>query len=160
MPHIKKQQLDNCIYFITTVTNGRLPIFRDDSCCDILIDDIKYYRKMLDFLLLAYVIMPNHLHLLLMTGDKFSVSKILQKIKGHSGYRINESTNQGGSIWQADFFPKIIGEDESIDAAMDYIHNNPVKHGFVETPDAWKYSSYRSIYLHDHSIIKADILEW
>ena len=143
-------------YFITTNVKNNIPIFKDDSCCQLLINDLDYYRKELEFILYGYVIMPTHLHLIIHPSEKTSIALVMKKIKGHSSYPINKYLNQKGSLWQEDYFEHIIRNKLDFKEKVDYIHKNPVKAGLVENMKEYKYSSYRNYYFGDESIIRID----
>jgi putative transposase len=156
MPHIKKQKIPECIYFVTTVTSNRQKFFIKDEFCDILIKEFNFYRNKFKFLFFGYVIMPDHLHLLIMTGKKGTISDIMRDIKHHSSTQVNHLLERNGRVWQEDFYPEIIDEEKFFHQKLDYIHNNPIKHGYVEYPDEWRYSSYRNYFLDDESVIEID----
>jgi len=159
MPHIKKRQIPNCVYFVTTTTFERRPFFHNEQYCRILTDDIKYYREKLFFLVLGYVILPDHLHMLILTGWRGGISRIMQRIKGHSSHQINIEAQEFGPVWKADFYSTIIVSRARYNSALNYVHNNPVKHGYAASAADWKYSSYQSIYKNDHSVIRVDKLK-
>jgi putative transposase len=160
MPHIKKQQLENCIYFVTTNTHQRKKIFINEAFCDVIIEAFEFNRKKRDMRLLGYSILPDHLHAIIFTGVKANISQVMQSIKGFTSRTINQMMGKGGRLWQTDFYPVIVDDEKMFYQKLDYIHRNPIKHGHAQYPDEWKYSSYRSIYLEDYSVIKVDQLEW
>jgi len=79
-------------HFVTTKTFENKPVFKDKKCCEILLKDIDFYRNKLGFKLIGYVIMTNHLHLIVWWDvekiPKLTISKIIQSIKGHSAKEI------------------------------------------------------------------------
>jgi len=62
-------------------------------------------------------------------------------------------------IWQAGSHPEAITSQEFFIQKLNYIHDNPVRKGFVQEPEHWVYSSARNYILDDHSILKVDIVE-
>lgn len=82
------------VHFITTKTYRNTPCFLDKTCCDILIEELDFYRKQYEFKVSGYVIMPDHLHLLvgwdIDEKKNLTISKIVQGIKSHSARRILE----------------------------------------------------------------------
>ena len=134
-------------------TNERTRIF--------FLESIKQSKVKYDFDLWAYVIMPNHVHLLIFPGgEKYSISTILLSIKQSTSRReLNYlrkyepdklkyfSTGQKNTkyrFWQdGGGFDKNINITKAIIDMVTYIHNNPVRKGLVEKAEAWKWSSAR-----------------
>jgi len=78
-------------HFVTTKTFENKPLFKDKKCCEILLKDINFYWNKLGFKLIGYVIMPNHLHLIVWWDveeyPKLAISKVMHSIKGLSAQR-------------------------------------------------------------------------
>jgi putative transposase len=72
--------------------------------------------------------------------------------------RFDKKGNQS-KIWQSGSHPEAIESGRFFDQKLNYIHENPVRKGFVRNPEDWLYSSARNYYLNDHSIIKIDMLD-
>ena len=77
------------------------------------------------YVLLALVIMPNHVHTLLTPAEGHDVVATIGRIKGFTASRINKMTNDSGEFWQRDCFDRIIRNEMDFDAKLDYIINNP-----------------------------------
>ena len=75
--------------------------------------------------LISYVIMPNHVHLLMRPYEDTELRHELKQIKGISAYRINRLTNQKGPIWQKDYYDTIIRNKLHFYRVLEYIANNP-----------------------------------
>jgi len=144
-------------YFLTTRTQSGLDVFKNKECCRLLIKDIAYYRKELEFLIYAYVIMPNHFHWIIHPSDKANISFIMNKVKGHSSFVINKYLDRKGKLWQARFHDHVIRNGPDLREKINYIHKNPVTADLVEVPEDYKYSSCRNYYLHDDSILVIDV---
>jgi len=88
----------------------------------------------------AYVIMPNHVHVLLTPG--ISPSKLMQHIKGKSAREANKILQMSGrSFWQHESYDHMVRTPEEFTKIKSYIENNPVKAGLALTPDAYRWSS-------------------
>lgn len=94
-----------------------------------------------EFKLHAWVIMPNHVHLLLTPCAGKSLSRIMQKIKGATAREANLYLKRTGEFWMRDYFDRYIRDNNHFFKALDYIHNNPVKAGFCADYFDWKFSS-------------------
>ncbi len=91
--------------------------------------------------LLAWCIMPNHVHILIKQGDKTSLGKIIQQWKGGSAHRINLVLERQGPLWANDYFDRAIRDEEHFWNSVTYIHRNPVRAGLVTDPKEWPFSS-------------------
>ncbi len=170
------------IYFITTNTLDWKPIFREDSNKLLLLDDFKFYRRKFKYKLFFYVIMPNHFHWVIQPSqedfesfkrdqidhqkkyqdspENYYLSKIMEDLERHCAFAINQRENaQGRAIWQEGFWDERIHDEKALNSIADYIHNNPVKGGLVDTADEYRFSSYRNWYLGDNSLIELDQME-
>jgi acyl-CoA synthetase (AMP-forming)/AMP-acid ligase II len=91
--------------------------------------------------LFAWVIMPNHVHILLRPLEGQSLSTIMKNIKEVSSHKINKLLNRSGSFWQPDYFDRFIRDAGHFQKTVRYIENNPVKAGLCSAPDEWRFSS-------------------
>jgi putative transposase len=98
-------------------------------------------KAKLKYELVAWVILPDHFHLLL-TPDNCTPSEILHRLKLSFGsnYRKRYGLAQG-RIWQSRFWDHIIRNEKDLNCHIDYIHYNPVKHGLTKSPFEYRYTS-------------------
>lgn len=95
--------------------------------------------------LLAWCIMPNHVHVLI--EPKLALAKIVQSWKSYTGKLALQRNAElelgvpGPAFWMRDYWDRFIRSEEHFDAAILYIQNNPVSAGLVATPEAWLWSS-------------------
>ncbi|MHB9032435.1 MAG: REP-associated tyrosine transposase [Anaerolineae bacterium] len=99
----------------------------------------------LRYSLLAWVIMPNHVHLLLRTIAPWTMQRIIQDIKKFSALKINKMNSSSGPVWQHSYFDRFIRDDGHLLRAAAYIHNNPVLAGVADDPLKWPFSSARRL---------------
>lgn len=152
---------DTAPYFVTATTVNWLPLFRNPEIVSILISSLRYLIDSRRIELYAYVIMEDHLHLIC-TGD--NLSKAIASFKSYTAskcldyYRVNQQTDELAQLehlkmkfkkdrhyqfWQEGSHPQRIYNDAVLQQKVDYIHNNPVKRGYVDLPEDWQYSSAR-----------------
>jgi len=94
----------------------------------------------------AFVALPDHVHILINPGGT-NVSLILQRIKLSFSKKVRYLLGQSsGQIWQKRFWDHIIRNQEDMNKHIDYIHYNPVKHGYTNRPHDWKYSTFPEYY--------------
>ena len=153
---MKHFYLENHAYFITTVTSQRQRFFADNDNCNILLRVLRFYRYRLNFRIFGYVILPDHFHVVIQVPENKSISSIMHGIKRGSAFQINRNLNRRGPVWQAGYYEHVIRDEKDLKGRLDYIHKNPLKTGLVKDLDKYKYSSYRSYYLDDDSILAVD----
>ncbi len=104
-----------------------------------IVEDTIAYEHEKSCKIISWVVMPNHVHLLLRPLEGHSLSDIMKRIKGVSARKINQATNSSGSVWQADYFDRYIRDEEHFLKTVDYIKFNPVKAGLCENPSDWEF---------------------
>ncbi len=150
-PHF---ELENGAYFITTSTLGRKPIFHEGRITEILVDTLLSNRMAWKYTLFAYVIMPDHLHMLLQPNGDSGISKILNQIKGVSSRKINLKLKEE-HIWQKEFYDFTIFSDRKFKEKFNCIHFNPVKWKLVKRAEDYPFSSARD-YLEKYGAVYYD----
>jgi len=93
------------------------------------------------YILDAYVIMPDHAHLLFTPLHGWTLAKIQQGLKGFTSWEINGVLGRRGRFWQDESFDHLIRDEVDWLDKFTYIHNNPVKAGLVERPEDYPFSS-------------------
>jgi len=116
-------------YFVSTQTAARKPFFRHDRWARLMLVPINHYRGT-GYHLRAFVIMPDHLHLLI-TPVK-SVEKSVQLIKGGFSFRAKRAFEWNGEIWQPGFTDHRIRDEEVWKRHLEYIRANPIEARLVE----------------------------
>ena len=142
MSKIKHIYLNEYPYMITTITRRRIPFFNDASAADIVLRSIFFGRRRNWYKLLGFVVMPDHLHLVIIPGEK-NVSEGMKSLKGFSAKEINSLFHARGSIWQRGFFDYILDTEEKVISRIRYIEENPLRKGLVRNVEDYKYSSAR-----------------
>src|SRR5438876_6679758 len=126
-------------FFTTTVTWKRTPLFRSQPEAELMMDVLVHYREQMRYVLHEFVIMPDHLHLLLTPEADISIERALQLIKGGFSYRLGKAKR--GPVWQESFANHRIGEQHDYERHAGYIRMNPVRARLVERPEMYPYSS-------------------
>ncbi len=151
---------DSPVLYITIVTKGRLPVFRTDQMKEVLCRAIDEARKSAGFLLFAYVIMMDHMHLL--TSRPSTTSDVLRVLKGLTARRVIDYLKASGyfdslaklqhqeqdrnyrySLWQTEKNVLPIFSEGMFMEKLNYIHQNPVRAGLVEKATDYRWSSAR-----------------
>jgi putative transposase len=166
------------LYFITSSIVNWIPIFKTERFMKILIDSIKFCQENKELKIFAYVILFNHFHMLITCKD---IRHTIQALKGYTAREIVEELKRSDmteilkelelnkkehkiksnyQVWQESYHPQMISTDYMFQQKVDYIHMNPVKHGYVCEPEDWKYSSYRYYNCNEKSIMDITEIEW
>jgi type I restriction enzyme R subunit/menaquinone-specific isochorismate synthase/putative DNA methylase len=93
--------------------------------------------------LLCWVVMPNHVHLLIETSRDHPLPNVVQAWKSYSSKRANRLLERTGTFWARDYFDRYIRDDQHLQAVVHYIENNPVRAGLVDQPEGWPFGSAR-----------------
>jgi len=125
------------IFFVTTVTANRQPIFRREAVARLLIETLAHYRDERKFLLHEFVIMPDHVHALLTPSGEISLEQAMQFIKGGFSYRLKARP----PVWQASFTNHRVRDWEDYQHHREYIRMNPVRARLAARAEAYPYSS-------------------
>jgi putative transposase len=124
------------IFFITSVTAQRRPIFRREETADLLISTLTHYRDAGKFLLHEFVVMPDHIHLLITPAENISLERAVQFMKGGFSFKLRK-----GAIWQEGFTNHRVRDEEDYAQHRVYIWMNPVRAKLVERPEEYRWSS-------------------
>ena len=172
---------DSPVLYITTVTKDRLPVFRTDQMKEVLCSAIGEARKSGGFLLFAYVIMLDHMHLL--TSRPSTTSDVLRVVKGLTARRVidylkansysdslaklqhqEQDRNYRYSLWQTEKNVLPIFSEGVFMEKLNYIHQNPVRAGLVEKASDYRWSSARiwqgSQCEREPLVIDKDVIHW
>src|SRR5437867_530647 len=116
-------------FFVTTVTWQSRPIFSDEAKVTLLLDVFLHYRDQGKYLLHEFVIMPDHLHLLITPALDVSLERAVQFIKGNFSYRLGKEGKM--KVWQESFTNHRVRDAEDYEKHRSYIQLNPVRAGLV-----------------------------
>ncbi|MDP2787597.1 MAG: transposase [Pseudomonadota bacterium] len=154
MPNYRRAHEGGATYFFTVVAYQRQRILLQPNVLDALRDAFRNVRQTKPFKLDAVVILPDHLHAIwtLPPGDAGfgarwgMIKRHVSKTVGASGAEATThsmKTRRELGFWQRRFWEHLIRDDDDYARHMDYIHFNPVKHGYVKSPADWQHSSFR-----------------
>ena len=154
-----KTNQDGTTYFITSSVINWLPLFAVPELAKIVMDSLIFMHENRRMAIHAWVIMETHLHLVASSPDMasqmrnmkaYTARQIVDYLK-QSGpetlltqmrfYKKQHKKEQSYQVWQEGFHPKQILDSTMLNKKMEYIHYNPVKRGYVDKPEHWRYSS-------------------
>lgn len=154
-------------YFVSFAIIEWVDVFVRPNYVEILLDSLRYCQKNKGLVLYAWCVMPSHIHLIMGTSCA-PMQDILRDFKSFTSRKLREEINSNiqesrkewmlpiflkadkqnsnslnWQIWQNSNHPIELEGNQMIDQKMNYLHENPVKSGFVEHPEDWLYSSAR-----------------
>ena len=148
-------------HFITCTVLNWIPLFTRKESVDILLDSFRYLQITDNLIIYAYVILENHIHIIAQSDD---IAKTMAKFKRHTArellkllqrenvktileqlafYKKAHKSDRQYQVWQEGLQPKFIQTDAIMKSKINYIHQNPVKRGYVDEASHWRYSSAR-----------------
>lgn len=144
MPTPKIIWQEGAIYHITTRGNHKEAIFKDEDDFEAYLEHIdenlRYYSH-LNYELIAYCLMSNHVHLMIKT-EKEPLTSIMRRLNSKYTKYFNKKYDYVGHLFQGRYFAEIINNREHLLDVSRYIHLNPVKAKIVSNPKDYKWSSY------------------
>lgn len=129
LPRMKRAPQEIRTYFVTAVTAGRRSLFQVTSHAELFIDTLQSYHQQRKFELYSFVVMPDHVHLLLTPAPEIPLEKAVQLIKGGFSFRLKSSFG----VWERGYDNRRVVDSGQYDACIQYIDQNPAKAGLPET---------------------------
>lgn len=139
------------VHHLLQFGNNRQDIFRDEQDREQFLQWLRDASKQFQVAIHAYVLMPNHLHLLATPSDQTGLSRLMQWLGRHYVPYFNRKYARGGTLFQGRFKTAIIEAVPHLINCMRYIESNPVRVGIAASVDVFRWSSYAH-----HAGIKAD----
>src|SRR5947199_5572396 len=138
LPHLQKA---DAALFVTFCTGARLPL--PEVARDLIVEHCRREDGK-RVTLCAFVVMPDHVHLLLLplrneNGWPFPLVDILQCMKGATAHRINALLHRSGPVWEEESFDHVLRSNESLKEKCEYIRQNPVRAGLVQKPEEYRW---------------------
>ena len=145
------------LHYITCSCYRRQPWLGTPRRRDLFLKVLEQVRMRYAFVVVGYVVMPEHIHLLISEPQEKSPSSVMQALKLGFARRVlaerrRRSHSSQGSlfeyapqhVWQKRFYDFNVWTERKRREKLRYIHRNPVKRGLVESPELWRWSSYRA----------------
>jgi REP element-mobilizing transposase RayT len=145
-------------HFVTCTIVEWLPVFTSSPCCDIVVKSLEHCREHKGLRIYAWVILDTHCHAILAAPDlaavlrdlkSFTAREIIGQLRAEGRewllnqlrhYRDAQKPNTY-QVWQEGSHPQAIMDDRTMEQKLEYLHNNPVKRGWITAPEHWCYSS-------------------
>ncbi|MBI5327113.1 MAG: transposase [Deltaproteobacteria bacterium] len=135
-------EFNGAFYHVITRGNQQQKTFKERNDFQKYMEILSSYKQKYNFLVYAYILMSNHVHLLIETAQT-PLSKILQGINQSYTMYFNRKYKTSGHLFQGRYKAILCDRDEYLLVLIKYIHHNPVRAKIVERPDEYEWSSYR-----------------
>jgi putative transposase len=139
------------LHFITFSCDQRRPYLHSQAARELFEQALETMRTRYGFYVLGYVIMPEHVHLLLTEPKQVSLSKAIQALKLSVSVR---STHH--PFWLARYYDFNVFTDQKLKEKLRYMHRNPVQRGLAESPNDWTGSSFRHYLTGERSTVEIE----
>jgi len=160
------------LHFVTFSCYRRLPLLRTIRARNLFVRALGAVRERYEFLLVGYVVMPNHVHLLISESSKRTPSMVLKVLKQRVARDLRKKRrgdvsaqsrlpflngDEGlPSFWQARFYDFNVYSRHKLKEKLEYLHANPVKRGLVKNPAQWIWSSFLFYEKGEAGLVKID----
>ncbi len=148
------------LHFITCSCYRRQPLLGTSRRRDLFLEVLEQVRKRYVFVVVGYVVMPEHIHLLISEAQEKNPSTVMQALKlGFARRVLSEERRRGNPspdgllkpgpqhVWQKRFYDFNVWTARKRVEKLRYMHRNPVQRGLVESPEQWRWSSFRAYFL-------------
>ena len=143
---LKRYQQTKQTHFVTFSCYGRQARLRLPARSNLFVEKLEQTRQRFGFRIYAYVVMPEHVHLLLSEPDRGLLSAAIHSLKLAVAKRIpglGAETGEPAQFWQKRYYDRNVRDHEEFVEKLRYIHRNPVQRGLVKRPEDWPWSSFR-----------------
>ena len=138
---LRRFQQTRGLHFITFSCYRRAPLLATPHSRHLFEQILERVRQWYGLYVTGYVIMPEHVHLLVTEPERGSLSVALQMLKQVTSHRLKRPG--AAAFWQVRYYDFNVWSERKQTEKLDYMHMNPVKRGLVTTPEQWPWSSYR-----------------
>lgn len=166
---LKRYTGHDSLHFLTCSCYHRQPWLASAARRDLFLQVFEETRQRYQFVVIGYVVMPDHIHLLISEPEPGTPSTIMQVIKQRFARRVLNRKRRhpkqaslwpepAPHVWQKRFYDFHVWSERKRVEKLRYIHRNPVKEGLVQEPEQWVWSSYRSYAYGEPGMVK--INQW
>jgi|SRR5271165_545702 len=172
---LRRRQQSGHSHFVTFSCYRRQPNFTTSDVYDLFLVCLEDMRRRFAIRVYGYVVMPEHVHLLLSESEEKTLADAIHYLKlsftkrlhGLSGGRSQVNAEKrgvnlghaAGSLWQKRYYDRNVRNAEEFTVKLRYLHRNPVKRGLVTEPGDWRWSSFRHYAFREKGMVEIES-EW
>jgi putative transposase len=139
---LKRYQQARHLHYVTFTCYHREPLLTRAEDRDIFVHTFERARQWYGFFVVGFVVLPEHVHLLISEPERAKLSLAMQMLKQTVSRRLRRKVSRA-PFWQARYYDFNVWSERKRVEKLRYMHRNPVKRGLVENPEDWAWSSYR-----------------
>ena len=139
-PKPKRYQHQRCLHFITFSCYRRMPLLNSVAARDVFERELERVRNWYGCYVTGYVVMPEHVHLLISEPERGQLSVVIQMLKQITSRKLKKQSHP--HFWQVRYYDFPVWSEKKRIEKLRYIHRNPVKRGLVTRPEGWRWSSF------------------
>src|SRR5262249_50200043 len=140
-PHRDRTFASGNTYFVATKTYAGMALFQSARVAELFLATLFSYREQRKFQVHEFVLMPNHLHLILTPWSCSTLERAMQLVKGGFSHRAGKELGMNREIWQRGYVDHRIRDSLDYFRHREYIRTNPVRAHLADAPDRYAYSS-------------------
>jgi len=129
------------LHFVTFSCHGRQPLLETPESRSLFENTLEQVRCWYGFFVTGYVVMPEHVHLLLSEPERSTLAVALQMLKQNVARKVARGAHT--RFWQPRYYDFNVWSERKRIEKLKYIHRNPVTRGLVKSPEDWIWSSFR-----------------
>jgi putative transposase len=167
---LKRYYTARDLHFITCSCYRRRPLLGTARRRDVFLKILEQTRQRYQFVVVGYVVMPEHFHLLISEPEKCDPSVVMKVLKQRFARRVRKRRNNAQfflwadadeeHVWQKRFYDFNVYHERKRVEKLRYIHRNPVKRGLVSSPEQWAWSSFRAYAYGEKGPVRVNFQEW
>jgi putative transposase len=153
--HLKRYSGAGDLHFVTFSCYDRRPFLRTPQARDLFLHIMEEERSVRSLYIAGYIVMPEHVHLLIGEPESGEIATFLKITKQRFGRRAHESgiVPSNTPVWQRRYYDFNVFTERKRVEKLKYMHRNPVARGLVERPEDWLWSSFRFYRLGESHIV-------
>src|SRR5271168_3897236 len=151
---LKRFQETGQVHYITFSCYRRRPNLRRDEACATFVAALERVRRDYGLCVYGYVVMPEHVHLLLNEPERKTLAQAIKALKQGVARRL--ALRSEDSFWQARYYDFNVWSEKKFVEKLRYIHRNPVKRGLVARPADWRWSSFRHYAVGETGVVEIE----
>lgn len=137
MQHVPPNRaISDQTFFVSAALKSRRPLFADEHAVKVVLDSWQFFCRRGEIELYGFVVMPDHVHLILRVIPPLTVSSFMRRFKDFVAHTVAQ-----GPIWDKGYWSEIMTSESLLIEKLEYIHGNPVRRGLTENASDYPWSS-------------------
>jgi putative transposase len=152
---LKRYQQTGQLHFITFTCYHRAPLLGTEQARNTFVGVLEKVREWYGFYMVGYVVMPEHVHLLMSEPERGTLALSLQMVKQMVSRKLRGAARTE-PFWQARYYDFNVWSERKRVEKLRYLHRNPVQRGLVAAPECWVWSSFRHYVTGEEGLVEIE----